>query len=500
VTSSRLTIVARIAAAALVASLSACAVGPNFKRPAPPAATGYGSAPSQGDTTTAEGKGAAAGAGGNVQHFVAGADIPCQWWTLFQSPKLNHLIEQALKANPDVRAAQAALRQAHELYLVQRTSYLPTVQGGFGGDRSEFPSGTLTSPTVAPNTTYSLYTAQLTLTYTPDVFGATRRQVEIAKAQEESNHFQLEAVYVTLSSNVVVTAVQEASLRGQIAATQRLLELQHQLTETVQRQRTLGTASDLDLLAQQSAEAQTAQTLPPLQKQLGQTRDALTALLGRLPSEEPEETFRFDELTLPADLPVSLPSKLVEQRPDVRQAEENLHAASAAVGVALANMLPQFTIDADVGSSALKLGQLFSPYTGFWDVGASLTQTLFDAGALLHKKRAADAALDQAGAQYRAAVILACQNVADTLRALQADADALKASAEAEQAAEKTFDLAKRQRMLGTISLVAVLNAEQSYRQAELALVQAQANRYSDTAGLFQSLGGGWWNRTGETL
>ena len=499
--SSRLAIVARIAVAALLAGLSACAVGPNFKRPAPPEATGYGGAPSQGDITSAEGKGAAAaGAAGNVQHFAAGADIPSQWWTLFQSPKLNHLIEQALKANPDVRAAQAALRQAHELYLVQRTSYLPTVQGGFSGDRSEFPSGTLTSPTVAPNTTYSLYTAQLTLTYTPDVFGATRRQVEIAKAQEESNHFQLEAVYVTLSSNVVVTAVQEASLRGQIAATQRLLELQHQLTDTVQHQRTLGTASDLDLLAQQSAEAQTAQTLPPLQKQLGQTRDALTALLGRLPSEEPEETFRFDELTLPADLPVSLPSKLVEQRPDVRQAEENLHAASAAVGVALANMLPQFTIDADVGSSALKLGQLFSPYTGFWDAGASLTQTLFDAGALLHKKRAADAALDQAGAQYRAAVILACQNVADTLRALQADADALKANVEAERAAEKTFDLAKRQRTLGTISLVAVLNAEQSYRQAELALVQAQANRYSDTAGLFQSLGGGWWNRTGEKL
>jgi NodT family efflux transporter outer membrane factor (OMF) lipoprotein len=497
---SRLAWVARFAAAALVAGLSACAVGPNFKRPAPPAATGYGGARSQGDLSAAEGKRDAAGAGGTVQHFVPGADIPSQWWTLFQSPKLNHLIEQALKANPDMSAAQAALRQAHELYLVQRTSYLPAVQGGFTGDRSEFPTGTLTSPTVAPTATYSLYTAQLTLTYTPDVFGATRRQVEIAKAQEQSNRFQLDAVYVTLSSNVVVTAVQEASLRGQIAATERMLELQHQLTETVQRQRTLGTASDLDLLAQQSAEAQTAQTLPPLQKQLGQTRDALTALLGRLPSEEPEETFRLDELTLPVDLPASLPSKLVEQRPDVRQAEENLHAASAAVGVALANMLPQFSIDADVGSSALKLGQLFSPYTGFWDVGASLTQTLFDAGALLHKKRAADAALDQAAAQYRAAVILACQNVADTLRALQADADALKASAEAERAAEKTFDLAKRQRTLGTISLVAVLNAEQSYRQAELALVQAQGNRYSDTAGLFQSLGGGWWNRTGEKL
>ena len=476
--------------ASVLASLSACAVGPDFKRPPAPTATGYGSAPLQGST-------AAAGTGGAVQHLVAGMDIPSQWWTLFQSSKLDHLVEQALKANADVNAAQAALRQAHELYLAQRTTFFPTVQGSFAGDRSEFPSNTLTSPVTSSSSTFTLYTAQLTLSYAPDVFGATRRAVEIAKAQEQSSRFQLEATYLTLSSNVVVTAVQEASLRGQISATERLLQLQHQLTDTVQRQRVLGTASDLDVLAQQSAEAQTAQTLPPLQKQLGQTRDALTALLGRLPSDEPEETFRFDELTLPTDLPVSLPSKLIEQRPDVRQAEENLHAASAAAGVALANMLPQFTINADLGSSALKLGQLFTPYTGFWDVGASLTQTLFDAGALLHKRRAADAALDQAAAQYRAAVILACQNVADTLRALQADADALTASAEAERAAKTTFDLAQRQRALGTISVVAVLNAEQAYRQSELALVQAQANRYSDTAGLFQSLGGGWWNRSG---
>jgi NodT family efflux transporter outer membrane factor (OMF) lipoprotein len=301
-----------------------------------------------------------------------------------------------------------------------------------------------------------------------------------------------------LSSNVVVTAVQEASLRGQIAATERLLELQHQLTDKVQQQRVLGTASDLDVLAQQSLEAQTAQTLPPLQKQLGQTRDALTALLGRLPSDEPVETFRLDELTLPTDLPVSLPSQLIEQRPDVRQAEENLHATSAAVGVAIANMLPQFAINGDMGSSAFKLQQLFSPYTGFWDVGASLTQTLFDTGALLHKKRAAVAALDQAAAQYRGAVILACQNVADSLRALQADGDALRASAEADRAAKRTLDLAQHQRELGTISLVAVLNAELAYNLAELALVQAEANRYSDTAGLFQALGGGWWNRTVE--
>jgi NodT family efflux transporter outer membrane factor (OMF) lipoprotein len=480
--------------AGVLAGLSACAVGPDFKRPAPPAAAGYGSAPTQGQTAVAE------AAGGNVQHFVAGMDIPSQWWTLFQSPKLDRLVEQALKANPNVGAAQASLRQAHELYAAQRTSFFPAIQGDFSGVRAKNAVGTIANPTNLPqaNPYYNLYTAQLSVSYLPDVFGATRRSVEAARAQFDSSRFQLEAVYLTLSSNVVVTALQEASLRGQIAATMRLLELQHQLTETVQRQRVLGTASDLEVLAQQSAEAQTAQTLPPLQKQLGQLRDALTALLGRLPSDEPEETFRFDELTLPADLPVTLPSKLIEQRPDVRQAEENLHAASAAAGVALANMLPQFSIDGNLGSSALKLGQLFTPYTGFWAVGASLSQTLFDAGALLHKRRAADAALDEAAAQYRAAVILACQNVADTLRALQADADALKASADAERAAKSTFDLAQRQRTLGTISLVAVLNAEQTYRSAELALVQAQANRYSDTAGLFQSLGGGWWNRKGE--
>jgi NodT family efflux transporter outer membrane factor (OMF) lipoprotein len=471
-------------AAALLAGASGCAVGPNFKRPPAPTADGYSNAPET--------------IGDDAQRVVAGMDIPSEWWTLFKSPALDRLVEQALSANPDVGAAQAAVRQAHELYSAQRTSFFPVVQGSLTGDRSEFPTSTLTSPTVASSSTYTLYTAQLTLSYAPDVFGATRRQVEIAKAQFDSSRFQLEATYLTLSSNVVVTAVQEASLRGQIAATMRLLQLQHQLTDTVERQRSLGTASDLDVLAQQSAQAQTEQTLPPLQKQLGQSRDALTAMLGRLPSDEPEETFRFEELTLPAELPLSVPSKLVEQRPDVRQAEENMHAASAAVGVALANMLPQFSIDADLGSSALKLGKLFTPYTGFWDAGASLTQTLFDAGALLHKHRAADAALDQAAAQYRAAVILACQNVADTLRALQADAAALAASAAAERAAKATFDLAQRQRALGTIGLVTLLNAEQAYRQAELSLVQAQANRYADTAGLFQSLGGGWWNRKQE--
>lgn len=483
-----MTTISRIVAVSIIAALSGCAVGPDFKRPAAPTDSDYGSAPAHGDL-----------AGGD-QRLVTGMDIPAQWWTLFQSPKLDRLVERALQANPNVNAAQAALRQSHELYAAERASFFPTVQGGLTATRARNAVGTVANPTVLPQESpyYNLYTAQLSVSYLPDVFGATRRSVEAAKAQAESSRFQLEATYLTLSSNVVVTAIQEASLRGQIAATERLLDLQHQLTVKVRQQRTLGTVSNLDVLTQESLEAQTAATLPPLQKQLGQTRDALTALLGKLPAEEPEDTFRLDELTLPAELPVSLPSKLIEQRPDIRQAEANLHVASAQDGVALADMLPQFTISADTGSSALKIGQLFATGNGFWDIGASLTQTLFDAGALLHKHRAADAALDEAAAQYRAAVVLACQNVADTLRALQADANALQASAAASRAAKASFDLSRQQRELGTVSLVAVLAAEQLYQQSELASVQAQANRYSDTAGLFQALGGGWWNRGGS--
>ena len=480
-----------VGVAAVAAVGAACAVGPNFHRPAPPQDVDYGGAPAKGVTASAP------GTGGNAQQFIGGMDIPGQWWELYQSPKLSALIEQALKGNPNIDAAHAALRQANDLYKAQRaTLFSPTVQGNFSALRAKNPVETLANPTSLPqaNPYYNLFTAQLNLSYMPDVFGGSRRALEASRAQVEATRFELIATYVTLSSNVVTTAVQEASLRGQIASTDRLLALQRELTDTVQRQQAIGTASRADLLQQQAAAAQTAATLPPLQKQLGLTRDALTALLGRLPAGEPAETFQLDELTLPGELPVSLPSKIIEQRPDVRQAEQNLHSASAQVGVALADMLPQFAITADTGSAALEIGKLFGPYTGFWSLGASLTQTLFDAGALIYRHRAAEDALDEAAAQYRATVILACQNVADALRALQADADALKANADAARAAKASFELSRQQYLNGSVSLVVLLNAEQTYQQAEIAHVQAQANRYSDTAGLFQALGGGWWN------
>ena len=475
----------------IAAVLSGCAVGPNFHAPPPPQDTSYGKAQQALPATI--------GSATDTQQLVSGLAIPEQWWTMFQSPKLNLLVEEALRANPDVDAAKAALRQAHELYLAQWTNLLPTVSGGFNGTRAKYPIAADTAPTVAVDPTYNLYTAQLSVSYLPDIFGGTRRANEAAKANEDANRFQLEATYLTLSSNVVVTAIQEASLRGQIDATKRLVALQQQLLDAVQRQRAAGTASELDVLTQQSALAQTLAALPPLRKQLGQTRDQLTALVGHLPQAEPAQEFVLSDLTLPRDLPLSLPGALVAQRPDVRVAQENLHAASAEVGVALANMLPQFSIDGSLGSSALSIGDLFTPYTGFWSAGGSLTQTLFDAGALLHRKRAADAALDQAAAQYRAAVILACQNVADSLQALQEDAAALSASSTAATAAQRTLELSTRQHGLGTVSSVAVIAAEQSYQQAVITQVQAQANRYADTAALIQALGGGWWNRAGAT-
>ena len=479
----------RMVALAALGAVAACAVGPNFKRPAPPADSGYGNAGPAPNVAFGGGSDHAA------QRLVSDADIPSQWWRVFQSERLNRLVEESLRANPNLAAAEQSLRQTRELFLAQRASLWPGFQGGASASRARNPDVSLANPTVAQSPVYSLYTAQLSLSFTPDVFGGGRRAVESARAAVEVSRFEYEAAYITLASNVVVAAVQDASLREQLAAVERLRDVQHQLTDTVRKQRGFGTASELDLLTQLAADAQTAVLVPPLEKQLGQNRDALTALLGRLPAAEPSDTFRLDDLVIPPDLPVAIPAKLVEQRPDVRQAEASLHQASAQAGVALAAMLPQFEITGDVGSTALAFKQLFKPYTGFWDAGASLTQSLFDAGALLHRKRAADAALDAAGSQYRAAVILAFQNVADTLRALKSDADAADASADSRRSTRAAFELARRQREVGAISEVALLAAEQTYLQAEIGWIQARASRLSDVAALYQALGGGWWNR-----
>jgi NodT family efflux transporter outer membrane factor (OMF) lipoprotein len=465
-----------------------CVVGPNFKKPAPPDVAGYIPSPISTTSSTPN------VAGGGAQHIVEGKDIPGEWWILFHSKPLDDLIEGSLKANPNLKAAQAALIVARENMLAQRGFYYPNVTGSFTATRARSAAdlSPVTSTTVV---NYSLYTPQVSVSFVPDVFGLNRRTVESLKAQEQQARFALAATHITLSSNVAAGAIQEASLRGQIDATHELITINTDMLKILWEQYRKGYASQLDVAAQESQLAQVTATLPPLLKQLAQQRDALAALSGGFPNQELPERFELSSLQLPHELPLSLPSKLVEQRPDVRQAEENLQAASAQIGIAVASRLPSIALTADGGSSPVAFSQMFSKGNGFWDLGAGITQPIFNAGTLRHRERAARAAFTQAAEQYRSTVLTAFQNVADTLHALQQDADALQAAADAKKAASVTLDLARKQFQAGYASYLALLSAEQVYQLAVINLVQAQANRYADTAALFQALGGGWWNR-----
>ncbi len=466
--------------------MAGCAAGPNFKRPAAPVATNYVAVPLASTTSTTN------LAGGEAQRFVAGLDIPGQWWNLFHSDPLNELIKRALTNNPDLKAAQEALVVAQENLRAQRGVFYPNLGASFAASRQR-QSGFL-APTPNANVfQYNLFTPQVSVSYVPDVFGLNRRTVESSQAQEQSVRFQMVATYLTLSANVAVAAIQEASLRAQIETTYQVIRITSNIVEIVQYQYTNGYASGLDLAAQQSQLASVTATLPPLLKQLAQQHDLLAVLAGDFPNDQ-KGVFDLSKLKLPEELPVSLPSKLVEQRPDILQAEENLHAASAQVGIAIANRFPNITLSASAGSTALSLDKLFNSGSGFWAVGGTFAQPLFDGGTLLHLQRAAKAAYLEAAQQYRSTVLTACQNVADTLNALEQDATALKTAAAAATAAKATLDLSQQQWRVGYGNYLALLNAEQTYQMAQLNLVQAQANRFADSAALFQSLGGGWWN------
>jgi NodT family efflux transporter outer membrane factor (OMF) lipoprotein len=477
-------------AASLALLLVGCTVGPNFKRPAAPDVPRYTAAPLPPATVATPGV-----VGGEAQRFVSGADIPADWWTLFHSPPLDALIRQALANNPNLKAAQAALLAAHETTRAQHGAYLPSVSAGVGVTRQRDPSGAL-APVPSNNAfLYTLVTPQLSVSYVPDVFGLTKRTVEAAAAQEEASRYQLIATDIALSANVAAAAIEEASIEDQIDATRALIDIGRKMLDVLRYQKSKGYVGGLDLAAQQSQLAQLEASLPPLLKQLDQQHNLIAVLTGRFPSEAPAEKFTLASLSLPQDLPVSLPSVLVAQRPDVLQAEANMHAASAQVGVATANRLPNLTLTANAGSTALAIGQVFGPGTDFWNLGAALLAPIFDGGTLLHQQRAARALYTQAAEQYRATVLTAFQNVADSLTALDQDARALKANAAAADAAKRTLDLTRLQYKDGYANYLALLNAEQSYQQARIALVQAQASRFADTAALFQALGGGWWRR-----
>jgi NodT family efflux transporter outer membrane factor (OMF) lipoprotein len=486
-----------------IAALPGCAVGPNFQQPRAPPGAGFTPTPLPPVTAAADVP------GGDAQRFVEGQDVAFDWWRAFDSPALNSLVEQALRANPTVAAAQAALRQGQEQVYAQRGYFYPSVAADYAFERQKLPGNT--ASTSAPGLQgngqnlvpsgpaqpliYNYHTAELTVGYTPDVFGSNRRKVESLEAQAQMQRLELEATYVTLAANVVAAAIQEASLRAQLTATGEIIDYNERSLQVVLDRYQQGYAMAVDVAAQQAQLAQVRALLPPLQKQFEQTRDLLRALVGKLPNQELEQTFELSSLTLPQELPLSLPAKIIEQRPDVRAAAEQLHAANAQVGVAIAAMLPQFSISGSAGGSANEFAWMFRDGGPFWNLIGGVAQPLFAGGTLLHGKRAADQALRQAGAQYQQAVLTAYQNVADTLHAMLADADELAAAHAAERAAKVTLDLTREQMQDGFTDYLAELAAESAYQQALLNLVQAQATRFGDTAALYQALGGGWWNR-----
>jgi NodT family efflux transporter outer membrane factor (OMF) lipoprotein len=491
-------------ALAAAASGSSCAVGPNFHPPPAPTATGYTVAPLPSTTASAD------VLGGDAQSFVSTSDVAFRWWEAFQCPALNAVVSQTLSANPTVPAAQAALRQAQQLVAAQRGYFFPNLAADYQFERQKLPgniastsapgiqgNGQNLSPSApAQPLTYNFQTAELTVGFTPDVFGANRRRVESLQAQADLQRYELEATYVTLAANVVAAAIQEATTRAQMTAAQQIIAASEQSLAVLRDKFERGYSSGVDVAAGEAELAQSRALLPPLSKQLEQTRDLLRALTGRLPDDDVPQTFTLGCLRLPANLPVSVPSQLIGQRPDVQAALAQLHAANAQIGVAVAAMLPQFSISGAIGGSANEFPWMFRSGGPFWNLIGGVAQPIFDGGTLWHTKRAADEATRQAAAQYQEAVLGAYQNVADTLHAIVSDANALSAARAAELAAKTTLDLTQRQMQQGFNDYLAELAAEIEYQQALLNLVQAQSTRFGDSAALYVALGGGWWNRS----
>ncbi|GAC1524782.1 MAG: efflux transporter outer membrane subunit [Ramlibacter sp.] len=466
-------------------ALAGCAVGPDFRGAQANAPDRYTSEQLPAQTSSTEAN------AGVAQTFVVGAQVPLKWWALFDSAPLDQLIEQALRANPSIPAADAALRVAQETARAQRGLYWPQIGASLSSSRQRTPD-VLSPSLTSGDSVYTLHTAQLNISYVPDVFGLNRRQVEALQAQADFQKFQLQAAQLSLASNVVAAVVQIASLRGQIEATGSTLKILNDQLSILRRQLELGAIPELNVIAQESTVAQTEAVLPGLLKQLALQQDLLAALTGRRPAEMQSVEISLEDLHLPAALPVSLPSSLAEHRPDILAAEAQLHIASAQVGVATANMYPQITLTAGVGSSATRVADLFGAGTKLWSIAGALAQPIFQGGNLLHRKRAAQAAYEQALYQYRSTVLSAFQNVADALHALQFDAQGLTAAATVERKARQTLTIVQRQVELGDTSYLALLNAQQAFQQARLNAVQAQAARLADSAALFQALGGGW--------
>jgi NodT family efflux transporter outer membrane factor (OMF) lipoprotein len=495
--------------------LSGCAVGPDFVSPPSPEVERY----------TPE-KIAHAGDKAAGVSLASGSDVPQRWWETFKSRKLNRLIEASIEHNPSIQAAEAAIQVSYYAAEAQKGGFLPSVFLN-SSDSVNLPSNlrplsainqtmfaqTYPSPfnvinnapllNIAQNPpmwSYSLFLKQATVAYTLDIWGQNRRTVEVLEAQTDTMRYQSEAAYLALTANVTVAAIQEAALRGQLAAIERVIKIERELLDLFRNQKGVGWASEADVLTQEAALAQALELLPPLKKQVAQQRNLLTALAGRYSSDEITDTFDLDDIKLPRVVPLTLPARFVRQRPDIRAAEAQLHMASAQVGVTVAARLPNISLSANGGVGAYKLAQLIMPGTHLYGVAADVTQPIFSGFSLLNQQKGAEAAFQQAEAQYRQTIVTAFENVADLLRAIQADSEAVKAAAYAERVSGKNLDIVRGQLKVGTVSVLAVLNAQQTYLLAVVAHAQARGNLLADVAGLFMALGGGWQDQNLKDL
>jgi NodT family efflux transporter outer membrane factor (OMF) lipoprotein len=438
--------------------------------------------------------------GGDAQQFAPGKDIPSQWWTLFQSPALDALVRQALDGSPTLARARAKLRQAEEdLNVRSGATQLPRVDGKLSANRVDVNPQSLGVQSLPIATPFNLYLASVGVSYTFDLFGSTRRELEALQAEIDYQRYEFEAARLMLAGNVVTAAIREGSLREQIADTEEIISLQARQLAITERLQQLGTAAQADVVAQRIDLAQARAGLPELQRQLEQVRHRLAVYVGQPPGAAQLPQFYLAELQLPSELPLSLPSELARQRPDIRAAEALLHQASAKVGVATANLYPQITLSATLGSLAASGSDLFASGTGFYLLGASLTQPLFRGGELQAKRRSAVAVYEQAGAAYQEVVLQGLQSVADVLRALEADAMKLQQRADAAAQARNLQDIASARYKAGALSHYALLDAQRKLHATLLERTQVVADRYADSAALLQALGGGWWNEPDQS-
>lgn len=471
----------RLAPLVLGALLAGCAAGPDFQAPAAPDADAY----------LAPGAGAPSG---GAQRLAAGADIPAQWWRLFRSDKLDDLLRQALQASPTLEQARARLRQASETLNAETGGrLLPSVDGNLSVARQKVDPSAFGVPVAEPPAPFTLYNASIDVSYTLDVFGANRRALEGLAAQVDYQRHELQAARMALAANVVTAAIRQADLSERLDATRELLAAQVRQRDIMRQRLDAGGVSRADLSNQELLVAQTRATLPPLDYQLAQVTHQLAVYLGQPPSALRQPPMRLADLTLPADVPTGVPSALTRQRPDVLAAEALWHQASADVGVATANLYPQFTLTASFGSQRTRAGDL-SDGVNVWNLGLGLVQPLFHGGELRARQRAAQAAYDAAAAAYRQTVLDGFRQVADALRALQTDGDAFQAHDDAWRRADEAERIAQGRYRAGGISHLSLLDSQRQQLQARIARAAADAARYADTAALLQALGGGWWN------